>query len=100
MKASAVNDMSIQRRHYFLSGSVQGVGLRWRAKNIADMLSITGWVRNLYDERVEMEIQGAPKDLDMFISKLGTQHFIHIDAMQCTEITPEPSEHDFEIVGE
>ena len=47
------------RRHFILSGRVQGVGFRWRASQIGEMLGLTGWVRNLEDGSVEMEAEGV-----------------------------------------
>ena len=44
------------RRHYWFSGRVQGVGFRYRAYYIAGSLGITGWVRNNWDERVELSL--------------------------------------------
>lgn len=45
------------RKHYWFSGRVQGVGFRYRACYIASSLGVTGWVRNNWDDRVEMEAQ-------------------------------------------
>ena len=39
-------------------GQVQGVGFRYRAYYAAYQLGLTGWVRNCWDETVEMEVQG------------------------------------------
>ena len=47
------------RKHYWFSGRVQGVGFRYRACYIASSLGVTGWVRNNWDDRVEMEAQGS-----------------------------------------
>lgn len=44
------------RKHYFVSGKVQGVFFRGYTKKAADALGIKGWVRNLEDGRVEAEI--------------------------------------------
>ena len=38
---------------------MQGVGFRYRACYIASSLGVTGWVRNNWDDRVEMEAQGS-----------------------------------------
>ena len=46
------------RRHLFYSGRVQGVGFRFTAQRIASGFAVTGWVRNLPDDRVEMLVEG------------------------------------------
>jgi len=52
--------------HFFISGRVQGVFFRMRTKQQAELLGITGWVRNLTDGRVEGSASGDPKQLDRF----------------------------------
>ncbi|MBR6351839.1 MAG: acylphosphatase, partial [Firmicutes bacterium] len=44
--------MNIIRRHIVFYGWVQGVGFRWRARNAAQAVGVTGWVRNEYDGSV------------------------------------------------
>lgn len=46
------------RRHAWVSGRVQGVNFRNAAKQVADQLRVTGWVRNLEDGRVEAVFEG------------------------------------------
>jgi acylphosphatase len=46
-------------RRYLISGQVQGVGFRYFAKDAADRESVSGWVRNLPDGRVELRAQGT-----------------------------------------
>lgn len=38
----------ILRKHIIFYGRVQGVGFRYHAKYGADMLGLSGWVRNLF----------------------------------------------------
>jgi acylphosphatase len=49
-----------QARRYFVSGMVQGVGFRYFTQDIAEKLSICGFVRNLRDGRVEVFAIGTP----------------------------------------
>lgn len=54
------------RAHVFVSGMVQGVFFRHRAREKADARGVAGWVRNLPDGRVEAVFEGpegAVKDL-------------------------------------
>jgi acylphosphatase len=46
------------RAHVFISGRVQGVNFRWYTQRIAQSLGLTGWVRNLWDGRVEAIFEG------------------------------------------
>lgn len=85
------------RRHIYFSGMVQGVGFRYRSSYLAQSLGLTGWVKNLWDNRVEMEIQGEKKDIEAFLDRLQSQRFISIDGMDMAEI-PCQKESQFKIV--
>jgi acylphosphatase len=52
-----------QTRRYFVSGSVQGVGFRLFTQHAAKKLRISGYVRNLFDGRVEVLATGTPEQL-------------------------------------
>lgn len=55
----------------FFEGNVQGVGFRWSVQNIAKGFDVTGWVRNLSDGRVEMQITGAEPEVRAFLEAIG-----------------------------
>jgi acylphosphatase len=59
-----------QGKRYFVSGSVQGVGFRYFAQRAAEKLSISGYVRNLRDGRVEIYAIGAQEQLSEFKNTL------------------------------
>ena len=50
-----------------IKGKVQGVFYRATAKDIADLLGIKGWVRNLPDNNVEITATAAEDVLQKFI---------------------------------
>lgn len=60
-------------QRYFLrwEGQVQGVGFRFTNTNLAQTRSLTGWVRNMEDGSVEMELQGTPANI---VSQLEALH--------------------------
>ena len=70
------------RKHYWFSGRVQGVGFRYRACYIASSLGVTGWVRNNWDDRVEMEAQGTREELARMVEMLYRQSFIGIEGIE------------------
>ena len=49
----------IHQAHIFISGFVHGVGYRHFVRKNAQKLGLTGWVRNLPDNRVEALIQSS-----------------------------------------
>lgn len=71
----------IIRNHIIFYGSVQGVGFRYYSVNKARQLGLTGWVRNLYDGTVEMEVQGEEQAIDELIMFLDRQRYIRIEKM-------------------
>lgn len=51
-----------------ITGSVQGVGFRYTAKNVAKSLLIKGFVKNLPNRSVYIEAEGDEPNIDEFIS--------------------------------
>lgn len=63
-------------QRYFLrwEGQVQGVGFRFTNTNLAQARSLTGWVCNMEDGSVEVEIQGAPANILSHLEALHTSY--------------------------
>ena len=75
------------RKHFYFSGRVQGVGFRYRSYYIAQSMGLTGWVRNLWDDRVEMEVQGDYRDVEMCIFRIKQgDYFIRVDEAEVTDM--------------
>ena len=66
----------ILRQHMKISGRVQGVGFRYRAKYVASTLGLTGWVRNNWDGTVELEIQGSMEQMNRMLSLVNQGTYI------------------------
>lgn len=79
-------------------GRVQGVGFRFFVQQSASRLGLTGWVRNMDDGSVTMEIQGeeAPvAELERRIRK--GRGFIRLDGLTLEEREPVTAEERFQI---
>lgn len=87
-----------ERRHLLFSGRVQEVGFRYTAYYIACDLGLTGWVCNLSDGRVEMEIQGTEEKIDIMLHKLMNSGRIEVEDME-TEIIKIRKEDKFRVRG-
>ena len=84
------------RKHIFFSGDVQGVGFRYRSFYIAQSLGLAGWVENLWDGRVEMEVQGSEASIREMLDRIQQQRWINVTDMDSTEI-PCEEERGFKI---
>ena len=56
--------------HVVITGRVQGVGYRFFARDAAQDLKLTGWVRNLPGGAVEAEAEGPRAKLEAWIEEL------------------------------
>jgi acylphosphatase len=59
-----------QARLFFVEGRVQGVGFRFFVEAVANQLGLRGYVRNLYDGRVEVYAQGEEAVLERLRRRL------------------------------
>lgn len=84
------------RKHFYFSGRVQGVGFRYRSYYIAQDMGLTGWVRNLWDDRVEMEVQGTRDEIREMVERISQQHFVEIVDIESKEV-PLEDESSFRI---
>ena len=62
--------MSYKRINILYYGNVHGVGFRYTANGIASKLGLSGWVRNLPDESVEVVCEGEEEKLKQFLEMI------------------------------
>lgn len=52
----------------FFSGRVQGVGFRYSTLQVAKEFEVAGFVSNLADGRVQLEVEGRAADVEAFVT--------------------------------
>jgi acylphosphatase len=86
-------------RRWVLSGEVQGVGFRYTARQIADRIGVRGWVRNLPDGTVEVQVAGTDDQLELFKRELQKgSRTARVEGLEEEELTQIPTWQSFNIV--
>ena len=82
----------------FFEGYVQGVGFRYSVRHIAKGFDVMGWVRNLRDGRVEMQVNGANDEVQAFLEAIMQSELrAHIKKQDVTPLADAPAMRGFEI---
>ena len=73
-----------KRLEAIVHGYVQGVGFRWRTREVARRLNLRGYVRNLPDRTVEVVAEGTERALRDLLAYLregpSASSVQHVDA--------------------
>lgn len=86
------------RRYACAAGRVQGVGFRMFVRQQAVMNDITGWVMNMSDGTVTMELQGVASAVEAAFAAMRTgNYFIRVERLDIEERAPVDGECDFSI---
>jgi acylphosphatase len=81
----------------FFSGRVQGVGFRYQTLQVAKEFDLSGWVMNLPDGRVQLEVEGAKQEAEEFIAALQERMEGHIRKVEKTAENRAPQFSGFTI---
>ncbi len=90
---------STRRVHIFVTGRVQGVFFRAETKKQASGLGLSGWVRNLDDNRVEAVFEGGESDIEKMLDwcRKGPR-LAHVRGVEIVEEPPTGRFEDFRIM--
>ena len=64
------SDTEIVRKAGRAEGRVQGVGFRVFVRTLAKAFGVTGWVKNMRDGSVTMELQGEAEVVERLIAEI------------------------------
>ena len=70
MANSSNSTIDLVRAHVIVSGRVQGVAFRAFTQQEALRYNLHGWVRNLPDGNVELEVEGRRTTVDLILESL------------------------------
>jgi acylphosphatase len=74
----------------FYEGHVQGVGFRFTVRHIAKGFDVTGWVRNLPDDRVELQVTGEEAEVRAFVDRVAESELHSLIRKQTENMLNEP----------
>jgi acylphosphatase len=57
-------------KRVIFEGRVQGVGFRYTVKDLARGFDVCGWVKNLADGSVELQVMGEAAEVEAFIREI------------------------------
>ncbi len=90
---------NIVRAHVLVEGMVQGVGYRAFVHKHAIDEGLLGWVQNLLDGRVELEVQGSREKIELFLATLKKGPSIaRVDHLHVEWLNATREDHGFRIV--
>ena len=87
-------DRKLIRQHMKITGQVQGVGFRYRARYAASNLGVTGWVKNEWDGSVELEAQGT---INQMLKVINQSPYIQITWIDRKEMEISTNDTGFHI---
>ena len=86
--------MADKRAHVFIEGKVQGVFFRAGTQNTANYYHVKGWVKNLYDGRVEAVFEGKDEDVERVV--LWCHQGSEYSSVTSVEVKEEPFTGEFD----
>lgn len=77
-------------KRVIFEGRVQGVGFRYTTKDLARGFEVCGWVKNLPDGTVELQVMGEADEVEAFIKEIAEESAVahHIRSLRAESIPP------------
>ena len=77
-------------KRVIFEGRVQGVGFRYTVKDLSRGFEVCGWVKNLADGSVELQVMGEREEVESFIKEIAEESNVahHIKNLTAEKIPP------------
>ena len=89
--------MKTKRVQIYFSGMVQGVGFRYVTHRIASGFNVHGYVRNLSDGRVLVDVSGEKMEIEEFLSSIKERMGEYIRDVEIDDVGPANEFSGFDI---
>lgn len=88
-------------KRVIFSGRVQGVGFRYTTKDLARGFEVCGWVKNLPEGTVELQVMGEEDEVEAFIREIAEESNVahHIKSLSAEPIPLLVGVSGFQIVA-
>ena len=97
-EVAPVNLENAVRKACRIEGRVQGVGCRFFVQSNAKAMGITGWVKNMSDGAVTMELQGEAPIVERLMQKIQTGNdWIRVTKFESGDLPVVKGENKFAI---
>ena len=75
-------------KRVIFNGRVQGVGFRYTTKDRARGFEVCGWVKNLPEGTVELQVMGEEDEVESFIKEIAEESNVahHIKSLTAEEV--------------
>ena len=87
----------VQHETVLFTGHVQGVGFRYATMQVAREFEVSGYVSNLTDGRVRLEIEGEAREVTDFVAAVEERMHGYIRKTERESERREPELSGFEI---
>ena len=81
----------------YFSGRVQGVGFRYATLQLAKEFEVAGFVQNLADGRVLLDVEGRGEEITAFVEAIEERMHGHVRKVERTQETRLASHSGFTI---
>lgn len=78
---------NVQHATIYFSGRVQGVGFRYATLQLAKEFEVTGFVQNLVDGRVLLEVEGRGDEIAALVEAIEERMHGHIRKVERSQET-------------
>lgn len=75
-------------KRVIFEGRVQGVGFRYTVKDLSRGFDVCGWVKNLPEGSVELQVMGEEDEVESFIKEIAEESVVarHIKNLTAEKI--------------